>query len=194
MDAWKLAFALVLLGTTSVLAHCWRMSDDQLVRLWSLDFELIDQRPGLLCGDKKWILSEDKRGWGGGPSLTPLPSLPALCTGAQSWIFSFSFVYLFGCAGSLWWHVESFFSCSMWDLVPWPGMEPVPRALGAQSLLSPWISREVPWSFYSGSLRGFSPSASFSFFCFLDQLPNDLCSSTSMEPLSLRFQQSSVNM
>ena len=25
-------------------------------------------------------------------------------------------------------------SCSMWDLVPWPGIEPGPPALGAQSL------------------------------------------------------------
>ena len=75
--AWKLAFALALLGTTLALAHCWWMWDDQLGRLWSLDFELKDQRPSLLCGNKEWILSEDKRGWGGGPSLTPLPSLPA---------------------------------------------------------------------------------------------------------------------
>ena len=34
-------------------------------------------------------------------------------------------------------------SCSMWDLVPWPGMEPKPPALGAQSL-SYWTTREVP--------------------------------------------------
>ena len=31
----------------------------------------------------------------------------------------------------------------MWDLVPWPGTEPWPLALGAQSL-SHWITREVP--------------------------------------------------
>ena len=34
------------------------------------------------------------------------------------------------------------FSCSMWDLVPWPGMEPRVPALGAQSL-SHWTTREV---------------------------------------------------
>ena len=34
-------------------------------------------------------------------------------------------------------------SCSMWDLVPWPGIEPRPRPLGAQSL-SHWITRKVP--------------------------------------------------
>ena len=34
-------------------------------------------------------------------------------------------------------------SCSMWDLAPWPGIEPGPPALGAQSL-SHWTTREVP--------------------------------------------------
>ena len=41
------------------------------------------------------------------------------------------------------WH-EGSFSCSMWDLVPWPGIEPWPLALGAQSL-SHWAT--------GGSLR-----------------------------------------
>ena len=35
------------------------------------------------------------------------------------------------------------FSCSMRDLVPWPGTEPGPPALGAWSL-SHWTTREVP--------------------------------------------------
>ena len=34
------------------------------------------------------------------------------------------------------------FSCGMWDLVPWPGIEPGPPALGARSL-SHWTTREV---------------------------------------------------
>ena len=34
------------------------------------------------------------------------------------------------------------FSCSMWDLVPWPGMESGPPALEAQSF-SHWTAREV---------------------------------------------------
>ena len=34
-------------------------------------------------------------------------------------------------------------SCSMQDLVPWPGIEPGPGALGAWSL-SHWTTREVP--------------------------------------------------
>ena len=34
-------------------------------------------------------------------------------------------------------------SCSMWDLVPWPQIEPGPPALGAR-WLSHWTTREVP--------------------------------------------------
>ena len=34
-------------------------------------------------------------------------------------------------------------SCSVWDLVPWPGIEPRSPALGAQSV-SQWTTREVP--------------------------------------------------
>ena len=33
------------------------------------------------------------------------------------------------------------FPCCMWDLVPWPGMEPRPPVLGAQSL-SHWTTRK----------------------------------------------------
>ena len=35
-------------------------------------------------------------------------------------------------------------SCSMWDLVSWPGIKPGPPALGAQSL-NHWASKEVPY-------------------------------------------------
>ena len=35
------------------------------------------------------------------------------------------------------------FSCSMWDLVPWPGIEPRLPTLGMRSL-SHWTTREVP--------------------------------------------------
>ena len=74
------------------------------------------------------------------------------------------FIYLSDCAVSylhLWdlqsplWHVESLvgacgifsysmeiLSCGMWDLAPWPGIEPRPPALGAWRL-SHWITREV---------------------------------------------------
>ena len=60
-------------------------------------------------------------------------------------------VCVFGCARSESQHVESsvflvacgIFSCSLGDLVPWPGIEPWLLALGAQSL-SHWATREVP--------------------------------------------------
>jgi len=38
------------------------------------------------------------------------------------------------------------FSCSMWDLVPRPEIEPRLHASGVQSL-SPWTTREVLFSF-----------------------------------------------
>ena len=49
--------------------------------------------------------------------------------------YLFSFIYLFGCMRTL--------SCSMWSLVPWPGVKPASPALRAQ-ILSHWITREVP--------------------------------------------------
>ena len=49
----------------------------------------------------------------------------------------------------------------MWDLVPWPGIEPRPPASGAQSI-SHWTTREVPFIyFYFGSV-GFLLQAFFS--------------------------------
>ena len=38
-------------------------------------------------------------------------------------------------------------SCSMWDLVPWPGIEPGSPALGAWSI-SHWTTREVPYPYF----------------------------------------------
>ena len=35
------------------------------------------------------------------------------------------------------------FSCSMWNLAPWPGIEPGPPILGVQSLIH-WITRDIP--------------------------------------------------
>ena len=40
-------------------------------------------------------------------------------------------------------HVGSLVAACMWDLVPRPGIEPVPPALGAQSP-NHWTAREVP--------------------------------------------------
>ena len=48
------------------------------------------------------------------------------------------------------------FSCSMWDLVPWPGNEPGPLAVRARSL-SHWTTREDPFihSSFDGHLGCF---------------------------------------
>jgi len=48
-----------------------------------------------------------------------------------------------------WVFVEAYriFSCSMWDLVLWPGIKPKPLALGAWSLTH-WTTREVPVHFF----------------------------------------------
>ena len=56
--------------------------------------------------------------------------------------------YLFGCTRELR-HAGSFsygrqtLTCSMWDLVPWPGIEPRSPALGGQRL-SHWTTSDVP--------------------------------------------------
>ena len=68
------------------------------------------------------------------------------------------------------WHVESLvsaygifsggmqtLSCSMWDLVPWPGIKPGPPALGAQSL-SHWTTKshtsgtDIQWTCLQSAL------------------------------------------
>ena len=58
-------------------------------------------------------------------------------------------IYLFSCAKSSLQHVGSligaceFIVVALWDLVPWPGIEQWPPALGAWSL-SHWTTREAP--------------------------------------------------
>ena len=49
------------------------------------------------------------------------------------WLFFFILIYL----------AAQGLCCSMWDLVPQPGIQPRPPALGVQSL-SHWTTREVP--------------------------------------------------
>ena len=55
----------------------------------------------------------------------------------QHFFFLILFIYLFGCAGSWLQHAGSSFqyagsfSCGMWDLVPWPGIEPGPPFIGS---------------------------------------------------------------
>ena len=43
------------------------------------------------------------------------------------------------------------FSCGTWDLIPQPGIEPRPPALGAQRL-SHWATRDIPEGFFSECL------------------------------------------
>ena len=57
--------------------------------------------------------------------------------------------YSFGCTGS---YLQDLL-CSMWDLIPWPGMEPGPLALGVQTL-SHWTTREVPFGMRSCTQKG----------------------------------------
>ena len=76
----------------------------------------------------------------------------------QTW-YDFDFIYLFlnsylfGCARSfvaacgIFIAVCGTLSCSMRDLVPWPGIEPRSHVLGAQSL-NHWTIREVPIWFW----------------------------------------------
>ena len=51
------------------------------------------------------------------------------------------------CKNPVFFLAASCFSCSMWDLVPWPGIESRSPVLGAQRL-SHWTTREVPQILY----------------------------------------------
>ena len=57
-------------------------------------------------------------------------------------------------------------SCSMWDLVPQPGVEPVPPALGVWSL-SHWTPREVLFLCFSSKSSLFWPWISPYSFVFI---------------------------
>ena len=93
-----------------------------------------------------WDLEKEKAGSRfGGKRSWFLPVLP------DETLFKFNvYFYLFECAGSQLQHAGflifvaacGIFSCGMWHLVPFPGMEPRLPALGAQSL-SRWTTREV---------------------------------------------------
>ena len=62
-------------------------------------------------------------------------------------IVVFKNISLFSCPGSELWHTGSF-SYSLWDLVPWQGIESRPSALRARSL-SHWTTSEVSVVFCS---------------------------------------------
>ena len=72
------------------------------------------------------------------------------------------FKYLDLCIHFIWLGLVSvaalgIFSYGMWDLVPWPGIEPGTPALGAGTL-SHWTTREVPYGALSLSLPEMSQS------------------------------------
>ena len=83
-------------------------------------------------------------------------------------------------------------SCGMWDLVPWPGIEPGPPALGARSLRH-WTAREVWssrfWHSVSGLGQGFSQCFEGLGVCCCAQLCPTLPSHglKPMAPLSMEF-------
>ena len=60
-----------------------------------------------------------------------------------SFILSFFNIYFIYLAASGLSCSIQILACGMWDLVPWPGIEPEPPALGLWSL-SHWTNREVP--------------------------------------------------
>ena len=62
-------------------------------------------------------------------------------------------------------------SCSMWDLVPQPGVEPVPTALGVWSL-SHWTPREVLFLCFLSKSSLYWPWISHYFFCIQSNLPS----------------------
>ena len=78
----------------------------------------------------------------------------------KNYLFIWLYLVLFGTPAHTNWGIWTL-SSSLWDLVPWPGIEPRPPALGAWSL-SHWTTGEVSgWiAFYSLFL---CPDLSFSF-------------------------------
>ena len=53
-------------------------------------------------------------------------------------------------------------------LVPWPGIEPVPPAVEAWSLINHWTAREVPFLFCFDESLWYRISCSIFEFCFFD--------------------------
>ena len=71
-------------------------------------------------------------------------------------------------------------SCSMWDLVPWPGMEPGPLALGMQDL-GHWTTREAPVETFKGE------SSVLLFVCVSSPHPSPTRASKVSSPVKSRF-------
>ena len=68
--------------------------------------------------------------------------------------------------------VHSTFSCSMWDLVPWPGVEPGPSALGVGVLAT---TREVPVHNFPFEFWGTGLDADLLYFRREKTYPSLLC-------------------
>ena len=77
--------------------------------------------------------------------------IPCACLGFILVAFFFFNIYYLAAPG---------LSCSMWDLVPWPGVASRPPALGAWSL-SHWTTREVPFVAFYCRIRYSQWSAAF---------------------------------
>ena len=68
--------------------------------------------------------------------------------------------------------VHGTFSCSMWDLVPWPGVEPGPSALGVGVLAT---TREVPVHNFPFEFWGTGLDADLLYFRREKTYPSLLC-------------------
>ena len=95
-------------------------------------------------------------------NTTPPSSLNSLCALQCSWGSAMDYHPMYVCMYVCMYLAVLALSCGMWDLVPWPGIEPRPLAVGVRSL-SHWTTREDPiipfWNIpYTGLLRSISPS------------------------------------
>ena len=113
-------------------------------------------------------------------------AVPGLSCSLQDLFCSWSML-IFGCG------IQTL-SCGVWDLVPWPGIEPGPHALGAKCL-SHWTARELSLQSpilpltSSHTALDFSeyicPLWCFSFLLFFLSFPPPFLSS-SLPPLNIK--------
>lgn len=92
---------------------------------------LLNRRPGL--GWSPASLRAEA-----GPGLEPCPPVWPLSPTSPLFFLFLKYMYLFGWILVV---VLGILGCGRWDLVPGPGVEPGPSALGARSL-SHWTARE----------------------------------------------------
>ena len=134
---------------------CWVLCTQPVHRLWSTTpfyFYLRKVRvkvarscptlhdPRHYTGMSLRFLEFSRPGYWGGlplppdPGDLPSPEIKPRSPTLQQTLFFFNYYFYLA---------ELRLSCSMWDLVPWPGIEPGPPALGAQRL-RPQTTREIP--------------------------------------------------